>query len=209
MAVFWMKPNASDSDMPGPFHEHALGPVDQPAGLELVLGTGLARPLPVGDRLPGLGVDGPLLLAPGHGLVDGRDELDPLERLDQVGGHPGVAGLVDEVALAEGGEDEDRHLQVEVPDGPGRGQAVGARHLDVEDDQVGLVVADQVDGLVAAAGLPHHVVPLVLQDLLEIEPDDGLVLGDDHTPGHGARVLPARGLTEARGDCARHWRRPR
>ena len=40
MAVFWMKPKASDSDMPRPFHEDGLGPVDQAAGLELVLGAG-------------------------------------------------------------------------------------------------------------------------------------------------------------------------
>ena len=135
-------------------------------------------------RLAGLGVDGPLLLAAGHGLVDGRHQLDPLERLDQVGGHAGVAGLVDQVALAEGGEDEHRHLEVEVADGPGRGQAVGARHLDVQDHQIGVVGADQVDGLVAAAGLPHHVIPFVQQDLLQIQPDDRLVLGDDHAPGH-------------------------
>ena len=51
----------------------------------------------------------------------------------------------------------------------------------------GWLVADEVDGLVAASGLPHHVVALVQEDLLEIEPDDGLVLGDDHTPGHGVR----------------------
>ena len=35
---------------------------------------------------------------------------------------------------------------------------------------------------------PDHVVPLVLEDLLQIEPDDRLVLGDDHPPGHWGRA---------------------
>ena len=51
-------------------------------------------------------------------------------------------------------------------------------HLDVEDGEVGPQVADQLDGLVAAAGLAHDLVALLLEGLLEVEADDGLVLGD-------------------------------
>ena len=43
----------------------------------------------------------------------------------------------------------------------------------------GLSVADELDGLVAAAGLADDFVALFLEDLLEVEPDDGLVLGED------------------------------
>ena len=42
----------------------------------------------------------------------------------------------------------------------------------------------QLDGFVAAAGLTDDLVPLLLHDLLEVEPDDGLVLGDHHAYGH-------------------------
>ena len=44
-------------------------------------------------------------------------------------------------------------------------------------------MADQLDGLVAATGLAHDLVPLFLQGLLEVEADDGLVLGDHDTGG--------------------------
>ena len=62
-------------------------------------------------------------------------------------------------------------------------------------------VADQLDGLVPPAGLPHHVVALVQQDLLEIEPDDRFVLGDDHTPGHGSsgQILSGSGTRRVDG----------
>ena len=65
-----------------------------------------------GDLLgqPGvLVLDGPVLLEPRRGHGDGGDQLAALERLHQVGGDAGVAGLLDQVALAEGGEDENRH----------------------------------------------------------------------------------------------------
>ena len=51
----------------------------------------------------------------------------------------------------------------------------------------GSVLPDQVHRLVPPAGLAHHVVTLVLEDLLQVEPDDGLILGDDHAPGHWDR----------------------
>ena len=89
-------------------HQQVLGPVDQPTGLELVLRR---RRAPVVAWTAGrLGFDGPLLLTAGYGLVDGGHQLGSLEWLDQVGGHAGVTGLFDEVALAEGGEDQDRDL---------------------------------------------------------------------------------------------------
>ena len=76
---------------------------------------------------------------------------------------------------------------------PGRGQAVEPGHLDVEDDEVGPQLAHELDGLVAAAGLADDVVALLLEELLEVEADDRLVLGDDDAGrpggrrGHGAR----------------------
>ena len=113
------------------------------------------------------------------------NQLGPLKGLDQVRGHPGLSGLLDQIALAEGGQDEYGHLFSQVGDGPRRSQPVGAGHLDVENGDVGTVSADQVDDLVTTARLSHHVVALVLEDLFEVEPDDGLVLGNDHAPGHG------------------------
>ena len=77
--------------------------------------------------------------------------------LIEVGRDPGVPGLLDEVALAEGREQEHRHL-VAGGDLAGGPQAVHPGHLDVEDGEVRLVLLDQGHRLVAAARLPHHVV---------------------------------------------------
>ena len=59
-------------------------------------------------------------------------------------------------------------------------EAVHAGHTDVENGQVGLVIAHERDGFVAAAGLADDVVALLLEDLLEVETDDRLVLGNDN-----------------------------
>ena len=59
-------------------------------------------------------------------------------------------------------------------------------------DEVGTELADQLDRLVAAAGLADHLVALLLEDLLEVEADDRLVLGDDDT--RGWRVSAAIGV---------------
>ena len=80
-------------------------------------------------------------------------------------------------SLAERCEDEHRGPAL-ARDLPPR-QPVEARHLDVEDGQVGLELTDQLDRLVAAAGLADHLVALLLEGLLQVEADDGLVLGDD------------------------------
>ncbi len=82
IAVFWMKPKASDSDMPDRSISTPLAPSTsrRVSSLSSALACWSSA---VGGGLLGLGVDGPLLLAAGHGLVDGRDELDALERLDQ------------------------------------------------------------------------------------------------------------------------------
>ena len=94
MAGFWMKEKASASVRPWLVHQQALGPVDDLAGLELLLEAG------------GLVVQRLHLAEPAERHLDRRDQLAALERLDEVGERAGVAGLLDQVALAEGGEDQ-------------------------------------------------------------------------------------------------------
>ena len=64
----------------------------------------------------------------------------------------------------------------------------------------GLSVADELDGLVAAAGLADDLVALFLEDLLEVEPDDRLVLGEHDADGRsviGLGVGAQRGGSSA------------
>ena len=110
--------------------------------------------------------------------LDRGDEVALLERLHDVAQRAGVARLLDEVVLRERGEDQDGGEAL-ARDVAGGGEAVHARHLDVEDREVGLRLADELDGLVAAAGLADDLVALFLEDLLQVEADDRLVLGDD------------------------------
>ena len=43
------------------------------------------------------------------------------------------------------------------------------------------MLARQLDGLLTVTGLTDDGVPLLLEHLFEVEPDQGLVLGDDDT----------------------------
>ncbi len=111
--------------------------------------------------------------------LDRRHQVPALEGLDEVGHRSRVTGPLDEVALREGGEDDDRRDPL-AGDDLGGGDAVQDRHLHVEDDQVGAQVAGQLDRLLAVAGLADHVVALLAEHLGEVHPDECLVLGDHH-----------------------------
>ena len=151
-------------------HQHALGPLDRLARLELLAeGVDLA-----GHR--------PQLPEPADGDLDRRHQVALLERLDEVRQRAGVAGLLDDLALAERGQHEHAAQLLGVDD-PGRLQAVEPRHLDVEDRQVRQQIADQLDGGVAPSGLADDLVTLLLQRLAQVHADDGFVLGD-HDPYH-------------------------
>ena len=189
MARFWIHEKASDSREPVAVHQEALGAVDDLAGLQLLLE---ARVL-VEQRLH--------LAEAAERHLDRGDQLRLLERLHQVRERAGVAGLLDQVALAEGGEDQHGGLALGA-DLAGGGQAVEPGHLDVEDGEVGREVAHELDGLVAAAGLAHDLVALLLEGLLQVEADDGLVFGDDDAGGH--RVpLATTGSRPSGGRAAR------
>jgi hypothetical protein len=113
-----------------------------------------------------------------------------LERLDEVGHRPGLAGARHQVALAERGEDDDGR-DPRGHDLLRRRDAVQHRHLDVEDDEVGAQLAGQPHRGLAVAGLAADREALLLEHLLEVEPDEGLVLGEQH-PGAGG-AGPAAG----------------
>ncbi|GAA3068570.1 hypothetical protein GCM10020000_61260 [Streptomyces olivoverticillatus] len=69
------------------------------------------------------------------------------------------------------------------------GDPVEHRHLHIEDDQVRLVLPRQRHGRLAVARLAHDGVALFFEHLLEVEPDQGLVLGDHDTGGVRRGVL--------------------
>jgi hypothetical protein len=104
---------------------------------------------------------------------------------------PGVACLLDHLALAERSEHQhaaDPLLReiaraASMPSMPG--------HLDVEDREVGTERADELDRLVTAARLADDLVALLLEGLAEVEPDDRLVLCDHDADGHAVPLHEA------------------
>ena len=100
--------------------------------------------------------------------LDRRHQVGLGERLDQVGHRAGVARPLDEVALAERGEDDDRGDPL-LGDPLRGGDPVEHGHLDVEDHQVRAVARSASSTAVCAvAGLAHDVVPLLGEHLREV-----------------------------------------
>jgi hypothetical protein len=124
---------------------------------------------------------------PPDGDFDRRNQIALLERLDQVRQRTGVPCLFHDLALGEGRQDQ-HPAEPFLVDESSDVEAGHAGHLDVEYGQIGLQLADQIDGVVAATGLSHDFVPLFLEGLFQIETDDGLVLGDDDSDRHGGSL---------------------
>ena len=151
--------------------EHALGPVDGLARFQLLAkGIDLAAELLQLAKAP-------------DGHFDRGDQVALLVRLHQVRQRAGIASILHDFALAEGGEHEHAADSLAADDACGL-EAVHVRHLDVENGQVGPHLAHELDGLVAAAGLTDDLVALFLEGLAQIEANDGFVFGDHHTDGH-------------------------
>jgi hypothetical protein len=150
--------------------QHALGPVDGLAGLQSI-----GQPCHLGLEL------GELLEA-AHRQLDRRHQVADVERLDQIGHRPGVPGPFHQLALGERGQHH--HRRNPLPgDVLGGGDAVQDRHLHVEDDQVGPQLLGEPDRLLPVTGLADDVVPLLGEHLLQVHPDQDLVLGDDDAVG--------------------------
>ena len=80
-----------------------------------------------------------------------------------------------------------------APDLGGRLDAVEPGHLDVEQGDVGAVLAGGRDDLVAAADLGDHLeVGLEVEQRGQRAADQGLVVGEQEPDGHGTTRPPAR-----------------
>ena len=92
--------------------------------------------------------------------------------------------------LRERSEDQHRGEPF-AGDGARRGEAVHPGHLDVEDREVGAELANEIDRVVAAAGLADDLVVLFFEDLLQVETDDRFVFGEHDAHGLVHRGDPA------------------
>src|SRR4051794_8048507 len=147
--------------------EQALGAVDELAGLE---------PL---DHVGDLGLEGHDLRVPGEGDLDRGQQVVRGEGLDDVRERAGLAGLLDELLLAERREEHDGG-DVVAREPLRRLDAVELRHPNVHHDEVGAQLRGELDGRLTVTRFADDVESVVAQDLDDVEPDEGLVLRDDH-----------------------------
>ena len=119
----------------------------------------------------------------GLGGDERGDHVLPAEGLREVAEDAGVDRAGNKLLLPERGQHHDRQ-RAPLEDPARRLDAVEVGHLDVHHDQVRAQAFRQPDRLGAVAGLADHLVPGPVDQRDEVHPDDGLVLGDEHS--HGA-----------------------
>jgi hypothetical protein len=129
---------------------------------------------------------------------------DPLQRLnelhhvgdpafEQVANPPAAGQQLHRVLdLGMRRQDQDARGRELQADHPGRLQTlggIGRRHPDVDDHQLGRLLADQREKLRAAAGLPHHLETGALKQAGQTLPEKDVVLSEDHPqPGRGRDI---------------------
>ncbi|MCO5614894.1 hypothetical protein L7F22_069179 [Adiantum nelumboides] len=135
---------------------------------------------------------------------DGVDEVGRFGVLDQEPAGAAADRVEDVGVLGERGQDDHPgagELRV-AGDLPGRGDAVGAGHADVHEDDVRVVLAGRGDGLCAVGGLGDDVqVGLRAEQRAEPGADERLVVGEQD-PDH----LSAPGVVGRSGTWARPGR---
>ena len=175
--------------------QHPLGTVDQLARLQAL------------GQVGNLGIQHLDLAEPAERHLEGRSEVEPVEWFDQIGHRAGVAGTLDQVALAE--RRQDHHGRDPLRCDPlRRGDPVQPGHLDIEYDEIRAKLFGKLDGLLPVPGLANHVVALLAEHLCEVEPDQRLVLGDDNArpgrAGSAENCLLAHRPRLVRHSCTMH-----
>ena len=121
----------------------------------------------------------------GAGLVEGEGDAGAVEGLEQVVDCIHLEGA-DGVLVEGGGEDDLGEAGGGVEELFDDGEAIEAGHLDVEEDDVGGVGADEVDGFDAVGALGEDVdVAGVFEEVEELLAGEGLVVDDDGVEGCG------------------------
>ena len=122
--------------------------------------------------------------------VDRGQQVLLAERLDEVAEDTGLDRARDELVLAVRGQHHDRDRPL-VENPPRRLDPVEPRHLHVEHSEVRLLGARELDRLEPVASLSADLEPGAFEQLPQIEPDDGLVLGNENA--HGPIVVLSSG----------------
>ncbi len=101
----------------------------------------------------------PVALDVGKRRLDRRNDLPDVERLDQVGHRTELLHMAHRRIVGEGGQEHERHLAVVAQIGRDI-EPAHAFHPDVEQRQIGTVLAREQDRVVAVVGIDHVVTRL-------------------------------------------------
>lgn len=138
-------------------HIHILVVVVSAPGPGIILGLAAAA---VGAEIVVAAHEGARAL---HDLGDAREQVVRGDRLGEEFGDADIAGLLDAVFLGMAGDHDDRHEGVGAHLGiahmAGEFDAVHRLHRQVGEHQVGLALAQQLDGGLAVRGLGNVLDP--------------------------------------------------
>lgn len=153
-------------------HDHAFGAFDDLSVFELAV--------EVGDlvfEVVELEVSAPCDL-------EGDAQRLDADWLEEVGHGAVFGGGVDEFAVAVGGDEDGGDGELFLEDAGGF-EAVHLGHADVEQGDVGVVLAGELDGSDAVAGRPDDFQAEVGKLGGELASEEGFVLGDEDALGPG------------------------
>ena len=117
--------------------------------------------------------------------ADGGDEVAGGVRLADVAMGPGAAHGVGELTGIVHGEDEDAGWDLALHHFACDFEAILAGHGEIEDDEVGLVFGDDIQGVDAVGGFGDDFeIGTVAKDETNALADDVVIVDDDYAPGH-------------------------
>ena len=120
----------------------------------------------------------------GESIRDRLDEVAFLERLEHMGDRARLERALDQAARAVAGEGDDRHIVFAADLARGL-DAVEVRQAQIDQDQVGPMLACELDGFDPVTSVRDDVEAGVLEDEPQICADDGVVFDREHASGYG------------------------
>jgi hypothetical protein len=114
------------------------------------------------------------------GLAKRRRQIDRIDALDDEGARAALEDGLDHVLVGRDREDDDLHLGVLLADAAQAREPVGARHAQVEQDEVGTRATDHRQHLRAGVALADDLeVRRLFQRALDSFYDQAVIVGDE------------------------------
>jgi len=148
-------------------HDNALGPIDHFARFQRIF------------ELFQFVLQSLHFLPTGERNFNRGKKLAFLYRLYEIPQNAGVLGLIHNIGLAEGRQQDYGRNFIRI-DFSRRGNAVHFRHFNIHQNQIRAVLAGQFHGPPAIYRLAHDFVTRIFEHFPDIQTDKGFVIGNDN-----------------------------